>query len=320
MRRAAAARLARLADERVGSRPLVPAADPATWWGLRQRTAADAPVRPSDEPLALSGSALEGLLECPLRWFLAKEAGGEARRSASMGFGNVLHVLADHLAREHEVTEQSLLELLDSVWPSLQFETPWIARRERTEAEAAVRRLAAWHRGRSERTVMASELGFDVTVSVAGAEPVRLRGRVDRLETDASGAVHVVDFKTGKNPPSGASLPDNPQLGLYQLATDSGAFAEAVGPEPRSGGAELVQLRVGARSAPSADPALELPLVQRQLPQQPDEAGRRPVEIQLSSAVASLREERFDATIGGHCRFCDFTSACPAQIRTGVLS
>ena len=36
MRLAAAARLARLAEEQVGSRALVPSADPSQWWGLRR--------------------------------------------------------------------------------------------------------------------------------------------------------------------------------------------------------------------------------------------------------------------------------------------
>jgi RecB family exonuclease len=323
VRLAAAARLARLADERSGSdrraggRPVVPAADPQSWWGLRDRTDAAVPVRPADEPLALSGSALGGLLECPLRWFLAREAAGESARSSAMGFGNVLHVLADHLATADAVTEQSLLELLDTVWESLHFGSPWIARREHAEARAAVQRLLAWHRGRPGREVVASEADFDVTVPLEGAESVRLRGRVDRLEQDADGTLHIVDFKTSKNPPSGASLPDNPQLGLYQLAADRSAFAAQAGPQARSGGAELVQLRVGSGAGDNAG----LPKVQEQAPQQADEAGRTPVEVQLISAAATVREERFDAMMGSHCTFCDFTSMCPAQVRSGsVLS
>ena len=54
LRTAAAHRLARLAGERVGERPLVPQADPATWWGTRAATRSDVPLRPADVPVTLS--------------------------------------------------------------------------------------------------------------------------------------------------------------------------------------------------------------------------------------------------------------------------
>ena len=53
-----------------------PSADPATWWGLRAPTRSERPVRPADEPLTLSASALDGLLTCPAQWFLAARGRG----------------------------------------------------------------------------------------------------------------------------------------------------------------------------------------------------------------------------------------------------
>jgi superfamily I DNA/RNA helicase/RecB family exonuclease len=310
MRHAAAARLARLAAEQVDGRPLVPAADPQQWWGLRRRTASETPVRAIDEPLAMSGSALGAVLECPLRWFLAREAAGEGARSSAMGFGNVLHVLADHLVKADAASRDELVALLDSVWDTLRFDSPWIADRERVEARAAIDRLLAWHRSRPERSVVATELDFAVAVPLEGEEQVVLRGRVDRLEQDADGSLHVVDFKTAKHPPSGSALADDPQLGVYQLAADRGAFAESAGPGARSGGAELVQLRIDAGG---------LPKVQAQAPQTPDDEGRTPVEVQLITAAATVRDERFDAMLGDYCRRCDFRAMCPAQVRSGTV-
>jgi RecB family exonuclease len=200
--------------------------------------------------------------------------------------------------------------LLDSVWDSLSFDSPWIAARERVEARAAIDRLLAWHRARPEREVVAAELDFDVTVPLEGSEQVALRGRVDRLERDGEGRLHVVDFKTTKNPPSGASLTHNPQLGLYQLAADREGFAESAGVDARSGGAELVQLRIDTGG---------LPKVQEQAPQTPDEAGRKPVEVQLITAAETVRSEAFAAMLGDQCRRCEFTTMCPAQIRSGTV-
>lgn len=310
MRRAAAARLARLAEEQTATGPLVAAAHPAGWWGLRERTHSAAPVRAEDAPLDMSASMLGGLLECSLRWFLAREAAGEAPRSTAMGFGNVLHVLADHLVKADDATAAELTTLLDSVWTRLSFDSPWIAVRERAEAQAAIARLLAWHRSRPDREVVATEADFAAELRLEEGDAVRLRGRVDRLEREADGSLHIVDLKTSKNPPSGTSLPDNPQLGLYQLAANLGAFEGIVGDDARSGGAELVQLRVAAGS---------LPKVQAQPPQLPDEAGRTPVEVQLTTAAATVRSERFDASVGTHCTFCDFRALCPAQVRSGTV-
>ena len=116
---------------------------------------------------------------------------------------------------------------------------------------------------------------------------MRLYGFADRLEQDAEGRVVVVDFKTTKQVPREGDLPAHPQLGLYQLAVAHGAVDDLLDGGPaRPGGAELVQLRKEVRGEAK---------VQRQDPQQPDETGRLPVEVQLGEAVRRLREEGFPA-------------------------
>jgi RecB family exonuclease len=309
MRQAAAARLAGLAAETVGrDERLVPAADPSTWWGRRRRTTNDTPVRPRDEPLRLSASALGGLLTCPLRWFLSREAAGESARSSSLGFGSVIHALAEHMSTEH-VDEAGLIELLDSVWDQLQFDSPWIAAREHDAAVDALRRFVRWHNGRPGRTYLGAEEEFDVTIGLDNGDQVALAGRVDRVELDADGRVVVVDFKTGKNAPTEASVREDPQLGLYQLAVDEGGFAERCGGAP-SGGAELVQLRVDKDG---------MPKVQQQPPQTPDPGGRRAIEVQLAEGSAVVRREEFAASANAHCTRCEFAPSCPAQQCVGTV-
>jgi RecB family exonuclease len=146
---------------------------------------------------------------------------------------------------------------------------------------------------------------------VVGGERVLLRGAADRLERTADGGVVVIDFKTGKYPPTDKSLPDNPQLGVYQLAADHGGFDEALGRPGRSGGAELVHLRIDAKG---------LPKVQAQAVPEPGDDGLTPVERQLATAARLVREEDFPATPGDHCKRCEFVRLCPAQTRGTVLS
>ncbi|MBA3308721.1 MAG: ATP-dependent helicase [Nocardioidaceae bacterium] len=310
LRGAAAARLARLVGEEIGGQSLAPGADPANWWGLRPRTTNDTPLRPADAPLRLSASGLEAVLSCPLRWFLAKEAAGETARTTALGFGSVIHALADHMSKDDVVDKEQVLRLLDDVWGQLRFDSPWIAARERCEAEAAIDRLFAWHGSRPGRSYVGSEVDFDIEIPLEGRERVAVKGRIDRVERDTEGRVVIVDFKTSKNAPTGKSVTQNPQLGLYQLVVGHNGLASRCGSAAEPGGAELVQLRVDSGG---------LPKVQVQSPQAADESGRKPVEVQLISATATVRAEQFDATVNDHCKRCEFNRMCPAQQRSKTV-
>jgi superfamily I DNA/RNA helicase/RecB family exonuclease len=313
LRAAAVRRLAALARERVGERPAAPAADPATWWGVRARSHAPTPVRPGDAPVALSASALQGLLQCPAQWFLEREAGGRNAATQAQGFGQVVHTVVDRYVKgeiDPDVTADELMEHVDRVWQQIRFRTPWSGPRERAEAHAALSRFLTWSRRAGARDVAATEQPFQVEVTVGG-ERVLLRGAADRLERTDDGGVVVIDFKTGKYPPTDKSVPDNPQLGVYQLAADHGGFDGVLGAPGVSGGAELVHLRCDAQG---------LPKVQAQPVQEAGDDGLRPVERQLASAARMVREEDFPATPGDHCKRCEFTRLCPAQTRGTVLS
>ncbi|GAA1908950.1 ATP-dependent helicase [Nocardioides marmoribigeumensis] len=317
LREAAVRRLARLAQERVGERPVAPAADPASWWGVRGRSRASTPVRPEDRPVALSASALEGLQRCPAQWFLEREAGGRNATTQAQGFGKVVHTIVDRYVKgeiDPDVSVDALMAHVDAVWQQIQFRTPWSGPRERAEARAALERFLTWSRRPSARRVVAAEQGFTVELTVGG-ERVRLRGAADRLEVDEDGRVVVIDFKTGKYPPPDNKIPDNPQLGVYQLAVDHGGFDELLGTRGASGGAELVHLRVGAGKG-----AAHAPKVQQQDPQAPGDDGLRVVERQLAAAARLVRDEDFPATPGSHCERCEFRRLCPAQNRGTVLS
>lgn len=318
LRAAAAERLARIATTDVGGRPLATAAHPGSWWGTRARTRADAPVRPADEPVVLSASALDQLLGCPARWFLEREAGGATASSQAQGFGNVVHALADQVARgavdvagAPVTSAEALMEHVDAVWGRIPFRTPWSGERERAEIRTALQHFLDWHhRIGAERRLLATEQRLRATVTLPSGEQVVLRGFADRVELDAEGRVVVVDLKTSKYVPTKADLAAHPQLGLYQLAVEHGAVEE-LAPGAPVGGAELVQLRNTVGGAARIQ-ALE--------PQEPGEDGRRTVEVQLEEAVARVRDEEFPARPSTACDHCDFARMCPAQGAGTVLA
>ncbi|MFJ8055610.1 ATP-dependent helicase [Streptomyces sp. NPDC096142] len=312
LREAAARRLARLAalaDEE--GRPLVPSAHPYRWWGMYDPTESKVPLRDRDQPVVLSGSALDQLANtCSLQWFLGREVKADAPATAAQGFGNVVHVLADEVASGRTPADLAvLMERLDTVWNALAFDAPWKSAQEKDNARVALERFLKWHVDsngvRTGRTPVASEHDFDVTLA-AGDYEVRIRGSMDRVEADGEGRAYVVDFKTGKQTPTAREVERHPQLAVYQIAVREGAVDEAFdGVRPEAGGAELVQLRQGA---PLRDGGETLPKVQAQEPLEGEWAGEL-----LATAAGKVLDERFTPTAGQHCAHCAFRASCSAR-------
>ncbi|MFF4257209.1 ATP-dependent helicase [Streptomyces sp. NPDC001663] len=309
LREAAAHRLARLAalaDE--DGRPLVPAAHPYRWWGMFEPTESKVPLRNRDQPVVLSGSALDQLANtCALQWFLGREVKADAPATVAQGFGNVVHVLADEVASGHTPADLVvLMERLDSVWNALAFDAPWKSAQEKENARVALERFLKWHvMDRTGRTPVASEHDFDVTLE-AGDYEVRIRGSMDRVEADGEGRAYVVDFKTGKQAPTAREVERHPQLAVYQLAVSEGAVDEAFdGVRPEPGGAELVQLRQGAAQRDGGE---TLPKVQAQEPLEGEWVGEL-----LANAAGKVLDERFTPSAGQHCTHCAFQASCSAR-------
>ncbi|MFK4597989.1 ATP-dependent helicase [Streptomyces pristinaespiralis] len=309
LREAAARRLARLAaltDEE--GQPLVPSAHPYRWWGLHDATHSAKPLRDRDQPVTLSGSALDQLANsCALQWFLGREVKADAPATAAQGFGNVVHVLADEVASGRTPADLAvLMERLDSVWDALVFDAPWKSQQEKGHARAALERFLRWHvMDRGGRSPAATEHDFDVTLEAGGFE-VRIRGSMDRVERDEQGRAYVVDFKTGKQTPTKDEVARHPQLAVYQLAVREGAVDEVFGgnrPEP--GGAELVQLRQPAAKKEGGD---ALPKVQAQEALTGEWVGDL-----LATAAGRVLDERFTPSTGQHCGHCAFRASCSAQ-------
>ncbi|MEV6011587.1 ATP-dependent DNA helicase [Streptomyces sp. NPDC051976] len=307
LRDAAAQRLARMAALTDDGHPLVPAAHPDRWWGLYEPTSSAVPLRDRDQPVVLSGSALDQLANtCALQWFLGREVKAEPPSTAAQGFGNVVHVLADEVASGRAPADLDvLMARLDSVWDALAFDAPWKSRQEKENARAALERFLRWHVMERGREPVATEHEFDVTLE-AGEVQVRIRGSMDRVETDAEGHAYVVDFKTGRAKPTAAEVARHPQLAVYQLAVREGAVDPLFGGErPPAGGAELVQLRLGAARKDGGE---TVPAVQHQEPL----AGEWAEEL-LARAAGKVLDERFTPETGQHCAHCSFRASCTAR-------
>ena len=196
---------------------------------------------------------------------------------------------------------------LDEVWHRLDHQAAWIGEREREAARDSLARFARWHDA-NPRRVLAAEHAFEIEV-LAGGEPVVIRGSMDRVEIDAEGRVHVVDFKTGKRAATAAEIVQHAQLGVYQVAIDHGAAAGLGVEDVRSGGAELVHLRVPAGARRPDDPKV----VAQPAPTGGPGGSEEPffaLDL-LARSARAIRDEHVVARPGSACGYCDFQSVCP---------
>jgi superfamily I DNA/RNA helicase/RecB family exonuclease len=306
LRAAAAERLAVLAaaTDAEGA-PLVPAADPARWWGTVEPTAGPAPVRPPDVPVALSPSTVAGLSGCPLQWFLRREVRAEDAATAALGFGNVLHALAEEVANGGPTDLAYLMARLDTVWAELAYDAPWQSADQREAGREALIRFLAWHQGRPDRTLLGVEVPFDAELRV-GEETVRVTGRLDRVESDAQGRVRVADLKTNKTAPTNAELAVHPQLGVYQAVVNAGGLAAALPDAGQEcGGAELVMLRQSKKGE-------DLPKICAQAPLK-EAADPEWVHTMLAEAARRIRAEAFLPLVSEDCDRCAYRRCCSAR-------
>ncbi|MGN6612404.1 MAG: PD-(D/E)XK nuclease family protein, partial [Angustibacter sp.] len=280
---AAARRLARLAAAGV------PGAHPDDWYGVAELTD-DRPLA-TDGPVRVSPSKVEAFERCGLRWLLTA-AGGTAPTSASQGLGTLVHALAEELP---DADAETLLTELRRRWHVLGWGEGFAGDVQRERAERVVRKLADYLAG--ARELVASELDVDVVLDLPHGQ-ARVVGRVDRLERDDSG-LHVIDLKTGKQAPVAKELPEQPQLGTYQLLGLAGAFEEQAPGVPVAGAA-LVQLG-GTEKKPK---------VQRQ-EALPDDGGWA-VEL-LDRVAHGMAQHQFVATVNDLCDRCPVRSSCPAR-------
>ena len=338
-RDAAAEQLAALAcatdDE---GRPVAPSADPRSWWHVLEPTATNQPVRPADEPVRLSASAVTSLVTCPLQWFLDREVRAGAPSGTAAAVGTVVHTLAEALARDELPPDPDVLNSwLEEVWPHLGMTVQWHAVAERAQVRDALVRLCHYHRssagnvvaaevaleGDIELIALADTLGVDLPEHVRESDPtISVTGRIDRMEQNDDGAVTLIDFKTSRTLPSQADVHNHLQLGLYQAAFLARAITDALGDTPvRSDLSERTGEQGGVPSLAGAA-LVELMHELKKEPGQPRVLPQPSLQVHESpawffdavvDAVSTVREENFSPRPGKHCTHCAFTRLCPSQ-------
>jgi len=321
LRQAASDRLARLCAD-----PHFYGAHPSRWWGAHAGSIPDGSgMRSAGGVVTLSASQVESLFSCPRRWYLARKAQAEGPVTARTRIGSVIH----SLVQDPGASLEDMIHGLEQAWDQMEFPAAWMTTTEMDEAVKALGRFDSYRRA-TGRTVLASEIGVDVELDSAG--PVRIQGRIDRIEQDSSGGIWIVDLKTGKNPPSPMEARANIQLGLYQLAVGMNAVPGMSADS--CVGAELVYLRseaakgssfpkvltqAGLGDTPHLEKEPRLPILTGEIAEEVADQWQYPtwVHHRIALAAALIRQGTYPALSSKSCQFCSFRHGCPVVTSRG---
>ncbi len=301
-REAAAQLLAELADADV------PAAAPEQWYGLMAPSSTAPLWTPEQGARALSPSNVEALSRCSLRWMLERSGGRDADVESAVT-GTLVHTLVQAVAGGLDHAE--VTRALHGIWDRVGSPAAWYSERELARAEAMLTNFRDWlSYSRAELRESAVEVDIAATVPPGiGADgeaddlPVRLTGRIDRLETDDLGRPVVIDVKTGKTVISAADAAEHPQLAAYQLALLLGGVEGF--PPGATGGGRLVYV-ASTNQKTGAAQRIQEPLT----PEQVDEW----ISVVRGAARASIGPGFVAATNSG-CQHCSLATSCPVQLR-----
>ncbi|WP_372446853.1 PD-(D/E)XK nuclease family protein [Nocardia goodfellowii] len=327
----AAHQLARLAQAGV------PGTHPEEWYGTNDLSSEDSLWADDDSAVALSPSTVELLRTCPLRWALERHGGTDGDNPHAVK-GNLVHTLVQALAGR--VPESQVRAALDKAWRAIDPGTGWHSRQELRRTEAMLETFMAWvHNTRGELTQAGVEIPVDceLPARTEAERPVRIRGRVDRLERDALGRFVIVDVKTGKSPITKQAAIDHAQLATYQVAAAMGALDAALGesdsasadstpplesatppgdsgPDHPSDGPDPAQTAEpgGARLVYVAKPSAKEGATQRLQPPLDAEALDQ-WRTTIHDAAAATRGPSYLAMRNDGCRHCAVAGSCPVQ-------
>nr|WP_297994719.1 UrvD/REP family ATP-dependent DNA helicase [uncultured Actinomyces sp.] len=336
----------------------VSGADPATWIGAAGPTS-HTPLVAQGERIRVSPSDVEGLAACPLKWFLTRN-GGSAPASDAQALGSLVHEIAERAESEH-LRGPALREAFEERLTDLGYPATWQGGLAADRARAMIERLDAYLsdcdalgiRADVEQPVRSDvdiplrvlspevreRAGLRMPMEGPDAVPVRISGRIDRLERlggspgddpddtagiGRNGTVRVIDLKTGQRVPK--DVQRHPQLATYRLALSAqgldvvGGALVLLGKEPskRSGdGYVLAPPGAALDPSPAATEATDEP-TERVEDSEANDGARSSEEYWAEDLVASAAVAGvgpvIEARTGEHCRTCRVKDSCPVQV------
>ena len=201
-------------------------------------------------------------------------------------FGSTVHNIAEQLTRmqkEGQVVNETIAdELLAKFWDPKGYKSKLDAERDYAEAKKILR-VFIEEQSKSTSEILDIERWFETAIG-----DVRLRGRIDRIDKDASGFT-VIDYKTSKAVPSQNELRKDMQLLVYALAV-----------KDMYGSSEL-QLQVGEWFLRSNKKVFFTP----------EKEAIEAIQTEIQEITRKIHNSEFDPKKDAwECKQCDYKCLC----------
>jgi DNA helicase-2/ATP-dependent DNA helicase PcrA len=172
----------------------------------------------------LSFSQIETFKTCPLHYKLKYVYKIPTPQTASQSFGTTIHATLKEFYQEklrgRKIDIKLLLKLFEKNW----LKEGYVSKaQEQQFLEKGIDYLKGfWREGYNPRIkTVALELPFTLPLrsnSEKGAGPLKIGGRLDRVDIFRDGEIEIIDYKTGATIPSQKEVDKNLQLSFYALA------------------------------------------------------------------------------------------------------
>ncbi|MDP3994602.1 MAG: ATP-dependent DNA helicase [bacterium] len=182
------------------------------------------------EPLRidyLSYSQIDTFKICPLHYKLKYIYKVPTPQSASQSFGTSMHATLKNfyemVKTSLKPSEKLIIKLLQENWIREGFSSK---KQEADFFEKGKLYLSGFVKNEFNPKIMPAALELPFTaplrsVSRRGVVPLRIGGRLDRVDRLPDGSIEIVDYKTGATIPSQKEVDKNLQLSFYALAASS---------------------------------------------------------------------------------------------------
>ncbi len=173
----------------------------------------------------LSYSQIETFQTCPLHYKLRYVYKVPTPTSASQSFGTAMHATLkeffEQVSQKAKPTDKLLYELLDKNWISEGYRTKL---HEKEFLNKGKLYLSGFLKQGFNPKILpvALEQAFTVPVNTKSEarnpKPLKIGGKIDRVDDLGNGEIEIIDYKTGATIPSQRDVDKNLQLSFYALA------------------------------------------------------------------------------------------------------
>lgn len=170
----------------------------------------------------LSYSQIETFKTCPLHYKLRYIYKLPTPPSASLSFGSCMHAILKNFYIEvksgQKPTEKLLFRLLDENWVK---EGYLSKKHEKDFFEKAKVYLSGFLKEGFNPKNLPVLLEEPFTIPLIAGRPLKVGGKIDRVDVLPDGSIEIFDYKTGATIPSQREVDNNLQLSFYALAATS---------------------------------------------------------------------------------------------------